>query len=232
MAKLFTITETIISASGHTLEALVASSLQTWTYTNEEHARLAFASIVNELRVAYPKGNDAEFRIEHEATTDAFTATIFHDDVLAETIAVAFIAKHQPTAATWWETLSSAHDLAVHTRFANEPAQAVVSKSLLSGFGPSDDDGLVSSVQTWTYGSSADALTDFDVLSDELAQEYPLGMHEDGFEVKAVTISDTTTSIAITENGEAYEAIAIELHEATTTPTWSQLQVSYIAKLN
>ncbi|MGL6007907.1 MAG: hypothetical protein ACRC1D_00435 [Culicoidibacterales bacterium] len=231
MSNLYTITETILSTSSLDLDAFVASSLQTWTYTTEEHAQLAFSSVANELKAAYPKGQDGEFTIQHQFSPTEIIIKIMEAGTLAETITLAFHA-HDTRLPTWWQNLASGHQEQVTARFPAQPTQFVVTKSLISGHSAKDDDGFASTLQTWTYEKQTDAATDFEVLVSELETTYPLGMHDDGFEVTLATMSDDTCSIVITQDGEPYETIVVEQLAVTakSLPTWWHVHEQNVIK--
>ncbi|MGL5550124.1 MAG: hypothetical protein ACRDD4_10540 [Culicoidibacterales bacterium] len=232
MSNLYTITETILSKSSFELDAFVASSLQTWTYTNEEHAQLAFASVSAELKAAYPKGQDAEFTISHTFTTHQAVITIMQAETLMETITLT-LQHHDSTVSNWWQTLAVDHQQLVTERFSTQPTQFVVTKSLISGHSAKDEDGFASTLQTWTYQKAADAATDFEVLVSELETTYPLGMHDDGFEVKLLSMTDDTCAIVITQDGEVYETIRIEQLQVTAKsaqPWWQAHERAVVSK--
>lgn len=233
MAKLYTITETILSTGAADVEAVIASSLQTWTYANEEHSQLAFTSISDELIVAYPQGRDGDFLITHEQTPQQLTITISTADSVYETIVLAYHIHDTATSMNWWQTLATTLHAAVTTQFGADQAPLFVTKSLVSGFSPKDDDGLATSLQTWTYAQAADATNDFTFLTTELRDDYPLGVHEDGFEVVRADLTANQATVEVTQDGELYEVITITnqpLTAAITETWWQAHEQHYRAK--
>ena len=109
----------------------------------------------------------------------------------------------------WWQTLSQLHQEAIAQQFAPTASHTTVVKSLISGFSPKDDDGLATSLQTWTYHQPADAEADFGLLATELKTDYPLGVHEEGFEVTRAEQTATTACVEVTLDGEDYEKITL-----------------------
>lgn len=233
MAKLYTITETILSTGTATLESMIASSLQTWTYANEEHSQLAFTSIKDELSVAYQKGTDDEFYITHTATDHTFTITISHAEQTYETITLAYHRHDESDSITWWQTLAQKHQTAVDQFLPTLTAYEVVTKSLVSGHNPKDDDGLATSLQTWTYTVATDATTDFKLLAQELKNDYPLGVHEEGFEVVRADSSAQHALVEVTQDGDPYEVIEIThytLEKSAQQPWWERHLQQFITK--
>ncbi len=223
MATIFSVSETIISTSPVQAEAVVSSSLQTWSYRDADYAKQAFDSVCLELQQNYPQENDGTVDIIHTTTTDTLTITMSEKGTVLETMIVQ-LRKHTEII-DWFQSLHLVHEQQVKQRFLPQPTNYVIFKSLVSGISTRDDEGITTSLQTWTYDSAINATEDFNYLIDEVTSMYPQGMHDEGFAVSYSTQTAQSLHVNITQDGDDYETIVLEqiiLSDKSLQSWWQQ----------